>query len=83
MLLEVHSAKKILDTNILSEKQRIVPQNKKIIENKLRLGQGRVGIRCKKPQPVESITTSTSKSCEIPKIPMTQDVAKNRTDFPV
>ena len=69
--------------NILPEKQKTVPQNKKIIENKLRLGQGRAGIRHKKSQPVESITTSTSKSHEIPKIPMTHDVAKNRTDFPV
>ena len=58
-------------------------QNKKIIEGKPRLGQGNAGMRCKKPQPVESITTSTSKSCKIPKIPMTQDVTKNRMDFPV
>ena len=53
-------------------------QNKKIIENKLRLGQGRAGIRCKKPQPVDGITASASKSCEISKIPTTQDVAKSR-----
>ena len=52
-LPEVHGARKILDTNILPEKQRMVLQNKKVIENKLRLGQGRVGIRHKKPQPVE------------------------------
>ena len=31
-LPEVHSAKKILDMNILPEKQKVVPQNKKIIE---------------------------------------------------
>ena len=82
-LPEVHGAKKILDINILPEKQKTVLQNKKIVENKLRLGKGRAGIRCKKPQPVECITASTSKSHEIPKIPMTQDVTKNRTDFPV
>ena len=35
-LLEVHCTKKTLDTNILPEKQKIVPQNKKIVENKLR-----------------------------------------------
>ena len=46
----VHGAKKILETNILPEKQKVVLQNKKIIENKLRLGQDRAGIRCKKPQ---------------------------------
>ena len=49
----------------------------------MRIGQGRAGIRHKKPQPVESITALTSKSHEIPKIPMTQDVTKNRTDFSV
>ena len=82
-LLEVHGTKKILDTNVLPEKQKIVPQNKKIVENKLRLGQGRAEIRCKKPQPVDGIMASTSKSCEIPKISTTQDVAKHRMDFPV
>ena len=39
----------ILDTNLLPEKQKVIPQNKKVIENKLRLGQGRAGIKCKKP----------------------------------
>ena len=58
-------------------------QNEKIIENKLRLGQGRAEIRCKKLQPVESLTTSRSKSCGIPMIPIMQDVSKNRMDFPV
>ena len=47
-LPEVHDAKETLDTNILPEKQKIVPQNKKIIENKPRLGQGRTG-RYKNP----------------------------------
>ena len=61
----------------------MIPQNKKVIENKLRLGQGRAGKRCKKPQLVQSITTSTSKAHERPKIPTTQNVTKNRTDFPV
>ena len=65
-LLEVHDAKKTLDTNILPEKQKTVPQNKKIIKNKLRLGQPRTGIRCKKTQPVDGVTTSTSKSHKIP-----------------
>ena len=39
--------------------------------------------KIKKPQLTESITTSASKSLEIPKIPTTQNVAKNRMDFPV
>ena len=37
-----------------------------IIENKLRLGQGRAGIRHKEPQLIESKTTAANKSCEIP-----------------
>ena len=69
--------------NLLLEKQKIIPQNKKVIENKPRLGQGRAGIRHKKPQLIESISTSTSKSCKIPKIPTTQNVTKNRMGFPV
>ena len=39
-------------------------------DNKLRSGQGRTGIGCKKSHLIESITSSGSKSCEIPKIPM-------------
>ena len=72
ILPEVHGAKKILDMNILQEKQKVVPHNRKIIENKLRLGECRAGIRCKKPQLIESIATSTGKSCKIPEIPTTQ-----------
>ena len=79
ILPEVHSAKKVLDTIILTEK-RIIQQGKMVIENKLRLGQERAGIRCKKPQLIQSITTS-SKSYEIPKIPMTQNITK-KVDFP-
>ena len=82
-LAEVHGAMNTLDMNILSEKQKIVPHNKKIVENELRFGQGRAGIRCKKPQPVDCITALTSKSHKIPKIPMTQNVTKNRMDSPV
>ena len=82
ILPEVHGTKKILDTNILPKNQKIIPQNKNVIENKLRLGQGRAGIRHKKAQVIESKTASTSKSCQIPKIPTTQNVTTNRTDFP-
>ena len=82
-LPEVHGAKKILDTNLLTKKQKVIPQIKKTIENKPRLGQGRAGIMCRKPQLTESITASTSKSSKIPKILVTQNVAKNRMDFPV
>ena len=36
----------------------------------------------RKPKLTESITTLTSKSCKIPKIPTTQNVTKIRMDFP-
>ena len=67
----------------IAQKQKVIPQIKKVIETKPRLGQGRAGIRHRKPQLTESITTLTSKSHKIPKIPATQNVAKNRMDFPV
>ena len=82
-LPEVYGAKKILDMNILPKKQKVVLQNKKIIGNQPRLGQGRAWIRCKKPPLIESITVSASKSHEILKISTTQNVSKNRIDFPV
>ena len=81
-LPEVHGAKKILDMNLLPKKQKVIPQIKKTIENKPRLGQGRAGIRHRKSQLKENITASTNKSHKIPKIPATQNVAKNRMDFP-
>ena len=49
-------------------------------ENKPRLGQGRAGIRHRKPQLTEHLTTTLNKSHKIPKIPMIQN---NRIDFPV
>ena len=82
-LPEVHGAKKMLDTNVLPEKQKPQLQNKQVVKNRPRLGQGRAGIRCKKPHPVDGITASTSKSCQIPKIPLVQNVTKDSRDFPV
>ena len=81
-LAEVHGMKKTLDTTLLPKNQKVIMQIKKTIENKPRLGQGRVGIRHRKPQQTENITTSTNKSQEILKIPATQNVAKNRMDSP-
>ena len=81
-LPEVHGVKKTLDTNLLPEKQKMTPQIKKGVENNPVLGQGKAGMRPRKPQQIENITTSTNKSHEIPKIPMTQDVFQNRMDFP-
>ena len=48
ILPEVHGVKKIMDTNSLPEKQKPDPQVKNGSEIKLRLGKGRVGIKCKK-----------------------------------
>ena len=48
-LPEVHGTKKTLDTNVLLEKQKPQLQAKQVVENKPRLGQGRAGIRHKKP----------------------------------
>ena len=83
VLPEVHGAKKTLDTNVLPEKQKPQLHNKQVVENRPRLGQGRAGIRCKNPQPVDGITASTSKSHELPKIPTVQGVTKDSMDFPV
>ena len=59
----------------------MILQIKKTVENKPRLGQGRAGIRCRKPQQTENITTSTNKSYEILKIHANQNVAKIECTF--
>ena len=58
-LPEVHDAKKILNMNVFPEKQKIAPQNKKVVKNKPWLGQSGAGIRHKKLQSVEGIIAST------------------------
>ena len=82
-LPEVYGTKKMLDTNVLPEKQKPQLQSKQVVKNRPQSGQGRAGIRHKKTQPVDGITASTSKSHEIPKIPMIQSVTKESKDFPV
>ena len=82
-LPEVLGGKKMLDANILPEEQKPQLQNKQVIENRSRLGQGRAGIRHRKPQLVDGKIASTSKSREISKIPMVQNVTKDSTDFPI
>ena len=52
-LHDVHGIKEILDTNTQPEKQKTAPQVKKGSEIKQRLGQGRAGIKGKKPQTTE------------------------------
>ena len=78
MLPEVHSVKRMLDTNVL--KTKASDTQWKVDKNKPRLGRGRAGIKCKKPQPVVDIAVSESKSCKIPTV---QNVTKDSTAFPV
>ena len=61
-LPELHSAKKMLDTSVLPEKQKPQLQDKQVVENRPKLGQGRAGIRCRKPQLVDGKIALTSKS---------------------
>ena len=82
-LPEVHGIKKILDTNTLPGKQKTVPQVKKSIEIKLRIKQGRAGLKCKKPHIMKNICALADKWQGMPKIPATQNIAKNRMDFPM
>ena len=76
LLPEVHGAKKAI--TIESPKPQI--PIKQVDKNRPKLGRGRVGIKCRKPQPVADTQASLSKSS---KIPMAQKVTKDSTDFPV
>ena len=53
------------------------------IEIKPRLGQGRTGIKCKKPQVTKNLDAATDKIQGILKIPAAQNVTKNTMDFPM
>ena len=79
-LMEVHGTKKMLDMNVLPEKQKPQIHGEQVDKNRPRLGRGRVGIKCKKPQPVVDITLSVSKSCKIPTV---QNATKDSIAFPV
>ena len=63
------------------KKQKIAPQIKKNVEIKPRLGQGRAGIKCKKPQVTRNVDTATDKLQVVLKIPTTQNVAKIEWTF--
>ena len=83
-LPEVHGIKKILDMKTLPEKQDTAPQIKKDSDIKPRLGQERVGIKCKKQNPnYKNMNELKDKLQYILKIPATQNIAKNRMDFPM
>ena len=54
-LLEVHGVSKNLDPNIQLEKQNITPlKGNKISQEKPRMGQGRAGMRRRRPPPIYS-----------------------------
>ena len=77
-LPEVHGVKKIFDINTLPEKQKTAPQVKKSIKIKPRIGQGRVGIKCKKPYITKNID---DKLQGILKVPATQNISKMEWTF--
>ena len=79
-LPEVHGTKKMLDTNVLPEKQKPQIHGKQVDKNRPRLGRGRAGIKCKNPKPVVDTTVSASKSHKIPTV---QNVTKDSMAFPV
>ena len=62
------------------EKQKPQIQADQVVKIRPKLGRGRAGIKCRKPQPVAEINVSVSKSHKIPTI---QKVTKDSTDFPV
>ena len=67
---------KTLDTNTLPEKQRIAPQIKENVGTKPRLGQGRAGVKCRKPQIIKNIDVATDKLWGIPRILTVLNVPK-------
>ena len=76
----MHGAKKTLDTRVLPERQKPQIQAEQVVKIRPKLGRGRAGIRCKKPQPVADIIATTSKSHKIPTV---QNVTKDNIDFSV
>ena len=76
ILPEVHGAQKAL--TIESPKPHIPIQQ--VYKNRPKLGCGRAGMKCRKPQPVADKQTSLSKSSKIPTV---QNITKDSTNFPV
>ena len=79
-LPEVHGMKNTLDMSILPEKQKPQIHSEQVDKNKPRLGRGRAGMKCKKPQPVAEKTVSASKSHNLSTV---QNVTKGSMAFPV
>ena len=79
-LPEVHGARKMIVTNMPTEKQKPQIQEKQIDKNKPKLGRGRAGMQCKHPQSVADTLVSAKK---LPKILTNQKVTIDSTKFPV
>ena len=72
--LEVYGVNKGLDLNIQPEKQVITPSGLKVKGIPLikpRMGQGRAGLKCKKPQTSQPIAQSVKHTQKIPEVPKT------------
>ena len=70
-LPEVHGARKTIQIHSSIEKQKPQIQDRKVDNNRPKLGRGRAGMQCKQLQPVADTSVSTNKS---PNIPTTQEV---------
>ena len=83
-LPEVHGVSKSLNPNVQPEKQVIkslVSKVKEIPQIKPRLGQGRIGLRCKKPQISQPIAQSVKQPVKVPEICRTQNIVTTIPNF--
>ena len=79
-LPEVHGTRKTISTHCPIEKQKPQIQQRRVDNNRPKLGRGRAGMQCKQPQSVADILESTNKS---PNIPTTEKVNIDSTKYPV
>ena len=83
-LPEVHGVSKGLDPNILPEKQVIKPEISKVKETlqiEPRVGQGRAGIRWKRPQITHPISQSEKQPVKIPEIHKSKNIVTTMPSF--
>ena len=79
-LLEVHGARKTIETHSPIEKLKPQIQEKQLDNNRPKLGRGRAGMQHKQLQPVADTLVSTNKS---PNIPTNQKFITNSTKYPI
>ena len=82
-LSEVHGVSKNLNPNIQPEKQNIRPlKGNEILEEKHCIGQGRVGMKGRRPPPFYQTSTLTSElSKRIPEVSIIEMGITNQADF--